>query len=470
MCLIDWAWRMSMPMSMAGERELSSTHDTTRLSASSRRTTLLASLGGALEYYDFIIYGIFAAEIARAIFPSSSPLVSLMASFGAFAVGYVARPVGGIVLSHFGDRFGRRKVFVISLLGMSGATLGMGLVPSFEQWGLAAPMLMVFLRLVQGFCLGGELPGAMTYVVELAPKRASFASGFVFFCVMGGVVVATVLSLVIQSVMSPEAVSAYGWRIPFWIGGVLGLLGFWVRRSLEESPEFERVKKKASSSPFAELLRTHPRQVFIGVALVATTGAFNGLLFAYMPAYLKTVLNVEPGTAMIGQNLALVAHSFALLATAWLGTRIAPRHLMLLGTVLFTFFSVTWYDAIVASGPNPWLPLVVGGVAAGLFNGTFAFLIADLFPTRIRFTGIALVFNIGMTCFSGAAPLVATALIRESGQLSSPGWFLTAAAMLGVVSSLLVKRYSGGINRVEPEEDASPRSVDVPKVAVEPAG
>src|SRR5262249_54922858 len=154
-----------------------------------------------------------------------------MASYGAFAVGYVARPVGGIVLSHFGDKFGRRKVFVVSLLGMSGATLGMGLVPSFAQAGIAAPALMVFLRVLQGFCLGGELPGAITYVVEVAPKRASFASGCVFFCVMGGVVVATVLSLLIQNLMTAEQVAAYGWRIPFWIGGGLGLLGFWVRRS-----------------------------------------------------------------------------------------------------------------------------------------------------------------------------------------------------------------------------------------------
>lgn len=420
---------------------------------------MLASLGGALEYYDFIIYGIFAAEIARAIFPASSSLVSLMASFGAFAVGYVARPVGGIVLSHFGDRFGRRRVFVISLLGMSGATLGMGLVPSFEQWGLAAPMLMVFLRLLQGFCLGGELPGAMTYVVEVAPKRAAFASGFVFFCVMGGVVIATVLSLVIQSFMTPEQVSAYGWRIPFWIGGALGLLGFWVRRSLEESPEFERVKKQASSSPFAELLRNHPRRVFIGVGLVASTGAFNGLLFAYMPAYLKTVLSVDPSKAIVAQNMALIVHSFALLATAWLGSRIAPRHLMLLGTSLFVLFSFAWYDAIVGSAANPWLPLVLGGIVAGLFNGTFAFLIADLFPTRIRFTGIALVFNIGMTAFSGLAPLAATALIRETSSLSAPAYFLTAAAMLGVLSSLLVKRYQGEIDRETQDEAVPPQTV-----------
>jgi MFS family permease len=430
------------------------------VSASSKRTTLLASLGGALEYYDFIIYGIFAQEIARAIFPASSALVSLMATFGAFLVGYVARPVGGIVLSHFGDKFGRRKVFVISLLGMSGATLGMGLVPSFAQAGIAAPMLMVSLRLLQGFCLGGELPGAITYVVEVAPRRASFASGCVFFCVMGGVVAATVLSLVIQNGMTADQVAAYGWRIPFWIGGGLGLLGFWVRRSLEESPEFERVKKQASSSPFAELLRTHPVHVLIGIGLVASTGAFNGLLFAYMPAYLKTVVHVDPGKAILSQNIALVAHSFALLATGWLGERIAPRRLMLAGAGVFMLFSMAWYEAIIRSAADPTLPLLLAGIAAGLFNGSFAFLIADLFPTRIRFTGIALVLNIGMTVFSGAAPLVATALIRESGVLSAPAWFLTAAA-LGVVASLVVKRYDGQITHDHNLGEAVPDKVSV---------
>jgi len=414
------------------------------MSASSKRTTLLASFGGALEYYDFIVYGVFAAEIARTIFPSASPLVSLMSSFGAFAVGYIARPVGGVVLSHFGDRFGRRRVFVFSLLGMSGATFAMGLVPSFAQWGIAAPMLMILLRLLQGFCLGGELPGAITYVVEAAPRRASFASGFVFFCVMFGVVLATVLSLLIQTFL-PADLAAYGWRIPFWVGGALGIVGFWVRRSLQESPEFERVKARASSQPFMELLRTQPQKVLIGVGLVACTGAFNGLLFAYMPAYLKTVLHVAPGIAVVAQNTALLVHTAALLATAWLGTYVAPRLLMSLGTFLFALLSVSWYAAIVNNSADPRLVLVLAAIGAGLFNGTFAYLIADLFPTRIRFTGIALSMNIGMTLFSGVAPLVATSLIQSTGLLHAPGWFLTAAAALGFLASLLMKRQGGQI-------------------------
>jgi MFS family permease len=245
--------------------------------------------------------------------------------------------------------------------------------------------------------------------------------------------------------MPADLIATVGWRIPFWIGGALGIVGFWVRRSLEESPEFERIKRQAASRPFAELFRAQPQKVLIGIGLVASTGTFNGLLFAYMPAYLKTVLHVAPGTAVVDQNIALVVHSFALLATAWFGSAIAPRRLMMTGTLLFALFGVAWYSAIVKSSADPLLPLILGGAVAGLFNGTFAYLIADLFPTRIRFTGVALVMNIGMTVFSGVAPLVGTALIRATGELYAPGWFLTAAAVLGLVASLLVKRYDGHI-------------------------
>ena len=151
-----------------------------RITAAGWRIVLLASLGGTLEFYDFVIFGVFAKDIADAIFPNRSPLVSLMASFGAFAAGYLARPIGGIVLSHFGDRYGRRRVFLVSIFVMSGATLGMALVPSYAAWGAAASALMVTLRLIQGFCLGGELPGALTYVVETAPRHAPFVCGVVF--------------------------------------------------------------------------------------------------------------------------------------------------------------------------------------------------------------------------------------------------------------------------------------------------
>src|SRR5882672_10874383 len=185
----------------------------TRISAAGWRIVLLASLGGTLEFYDFVIFGIFAKDIADAIFPNPTPLVSLMVSFAAFAAGYLARPVGGIVLSHFGDRYGRRRVFLISIFVMSGATLGMGLVPSFAMWGTTASVVMVVLRLVQGFCLGGELPGALTYVVETAPRQAPFVCSVVFSCVTLGVAVAAGVSFAVRTWLPTELVASLGWRV-----------------------------------------------------------------------------------------------------------------------------------------------------------------------------------------------------------------------------------------------------------------
>src|SRR5215472_4882954 len=259
------------------------------LSRGGWRIVLLASLGGTLEFYDFVIFGIFAKDIADAIFPAGSPLISLMASFAAFATGYLARPIGGIVLSHYGDRYGRRRVFLWSLFVMSGATLGMGLVPPYARWGVAASLLMVLLRLIQGFCLGGELPGALTYVVETAPHTAPLVCGVVFACVTMGVAVATGVNLTVRAVLDAPLVPIYGWRVGFIVGGLGGVLTFVLRRSLEESPEFAKMKALALRQPFRELLRTHTLPVLVGCALLAATACFTGLFFSHLPAYLAAV-------------------------------------------------------------------------------------------------------------------------------------------------------------------------------------
>src|SRR3970040_1089821 len=182
---------MRLPMHRVQDSRFKPHDGLNRLDAAGWRIVLLASLGGTLEFYDFVIFGVFASDIANAIFPSTPPLVSLIASFAAFATGYLARPLGGVVLSHYGDRFGRRRVFLWSLFVMSGATLGMGLVPSYAQWGIAALVARVTLRLIQVFCLGGELPGALTYVVETTPRLAPFVCSVVFACVTTGVAIAT---------------------------------------------------------------------------------------------------------------------------------------------------------------------------------------------------------------------------------------------------------------------------------------
>lgn len=417
----------------------------TRLSAAGWRIVLLASLGGTLEFYDFVIFGVFAKDIADAIFPSSTPLVSLMASFAAFATGYLARPIGGIVLSHYGDRYGRRRVFLVSLFVMSAATLGMGLVPPHAQWGAAASVLMVTLRLIQGFCLGGELPGALTYVVETAPRIAPLVCGVVFACVTFGVAAATGVSLSVRTLLDPASVPIYGWRIAFVIGGLAGILSFLLRRSLEESPEFARMRSLALRQPFRELLRTHSANVLIGCTVLAATACFTGLFFSHLPAYLSAVLKYDPRQAVFSQTVGVVLHALAIFVAGWIGDRIPPRYLLRAGAILLLLLAYPFYVALVNRSLNLTVVLAVAGVIGGLTNGSFAVLLTDLFPTRIRFSGVALGFNIAFTLFSGMSPLVATTLIRETGSPAAPGLLMAGCALLALLGSLWLTRYGGNV-------------------------
>jgi MFS transporter, MHS family, proline/betaine transporter len=416
-----------------------------RMGTAGWRIVLLASLGGTLEFYDFVIFGIFAKDIADAMFPGTSPIVSLMASFAAFATGYLARPIGGLVLSHYGDRYGRRRVFLWSVFVMSGATLGMGLVPSYAQWGVAASALMVVLRLIQGFCLGGELPGALTYVVETAPRMAPLVCSVVFACVTMGVAIATGVSLTVRSLLDPAMAPLYAWRIAFVLGGLGGVLSFLLRRSLEESPEFARMRELAVRQPFRELLRTRPIHVLVGCAVLAATACFTGLFFSHLPAYLVAVLRYDPRHAVSSPTIGVIAHAGGILLVGWIGDRIPPRFLLRTGCVLLLIFAYPFYQALESRSLNLTAILVLAGLCGGLTNGSFAVLLTDLFPTRIRFTGVALAFNVSFTIFSGMSPLVATTLIRETGLATAPAALIVGAALLGLAGSLQVTRYGGNV-------------------------
>ena len=414
-----------------------------RLSGAGWRIVLLASLGGTLEFYDFVIFGIFAKDIAEAVFPIASPLVSLMASFAAFATGYLARPIGGIVLSHYGDRFGRRRVFLASVFAMSGATVGMGIVPDYARWGIGASALMVLLRLVQGFCLGGELPGALTYAVETAPELAPLVCAVVFACVTMGVAVATGVNLAVRVILAPPSVPVYGWRIGFIAGGLGGAMTFALRRSLEESPEFARMRALALRRPFRELLKTHTPSAVAGCALLAATACFNGLYFSHLPAYLTAVLHYDARRAVVTQTVGVTVHALAILLVGWIADRVPPRQLLRSGALLLLLLAYPFYYALATRALDLSIVLVLAGLCGGLINGSFAALLTDLFPTRVRFSGVALSFNIAFTVFSGMAPLVATTLIQATGSPAAPAIVMAVGAAISLSASVMAPPLGG---------------------------
>jgi MFS family permease len=416
------------------------------LSRSDWRVILLASLGGALEFYDFVVYSQFARYIGSAFFPNTDAMVSLVVSFSVFAVGYFARPLGGIFFSHIGDRIGRRRVLIITILAMSAATAGIGLLPTYAQWGITASILLVVLRIVQGFCLGGELPGAISYVVETAPHRSGFSVGVVFFCVNTGVLFAALLSLVVHETLTVEEIGEWGWRIGFLVGGVLGLVSFVLRLSLEESREFARIRSiaRASAVPMAEVLRTHPAAIVVGVGILAVTAGFNGLLFA-MPAYLERTMGYEAIQAIEAQNVALIIMSFGLLFIAALSDRMSRKALALIGTTLLIALSWPFFSAAEAHSVNLLALFAVGGIVGSICAGTVIAISADLFPTRIRFSGVALSYNIAFTLFSGLAPVVATLLAQRTGVAATAAYYMIGCAALSFAAALVMHRYDGRI-------------------------
>jgi len=410
------------------------------------RVIILSSLGGALEFYDFVIYSMFAQYIGAAFFPASNQLNSLIYSFSVFAVGYFARPIGGIVFSHFGDKYGRRRVFIISILSMSIATIGMGLLPTQASIGMSAAVLMVLLRLIQGFSLGGELPGAITFVVETAPRTAGFAAGFIFFCVNSGVALASGLSLVVHEVLAEPQIAQWGWRIGFLFGGLMGLVSFWLRLSLHETPEFQLLRKNAAKRPFVELMRSHPAQVVAGIASMIATAGFNGLLFA-MPAFLPRVMGYSAVEAIQAQNICLVILSFGLLGAAWLGDRIPRRWILGTGGLVLMALSIPFFTAAANHSVGLFILFAGAGLAASLVNGPMCGVAADLFPTRIRFSGVAISFNLAFSIFSGIAPLAATLLVKWADSPVGPGYYMAFCGFLTFVGTLFLHRYDGRILR-----------------------
>ena len=399
------------------------------------RMVVLAALGGGLEYYDFIVYGIFAQAIAAAFFPAGAPAAALTLSLAVFAVGYLARPLGGMVSSHFGDRYGRKTVFVVTVFTMSLCTLAIGLIPTYAQWGLAATLLLVFLRFVQGLCIGGELPGAITFVVETAQRRPGFACGIVFALVNAGVLLAAFVNLALGAWLPPEAMLDYGWRIAFLFGGVLGLVSFWLRRNLEETPEFLRIRHDAAQQPVREVVRDDHGAILLGCCVVALTAGFNGLLFAHMPAYLGQVLAYPRQEVAIAMNVALLAMSLSLLAASWLADRMPPQRLLRASSLLLIVGGPAGYALLARGDADLLLVLPLLAIAVAGANGSFAYLLARLFPARVRFSGVALSLNISFTLLSGLGPLAANALIDASGWRAAPGLIVGAVALIGLAAS-----------------------------------
>lgn len=405
-------------------------------SSSQYRLASSVSLGGMLEIYDFLIYGLMASYIAENFFPAKDPVTSLLTTLATFAVGYLTRPLGGIVFGHFGDRYGRKKTFTFSIFLMALTTALMGCLPGWNSIGAAAPITLVILRLLQGFSLGGEIPGAITYLSETTPERRGLVIGILFVAIMIGVSFGTFVHGMLEMHLPEEDMKAWGWRVPFWIGGSLGIVSYHIRKHFAESGLFEALDqtKAQASIPIVLLFKKHTRGVICGLMTIGLCGATVTIYSIYMPSYLSSLLGFPREAVAWQTTLAFLMLSPLCLIFGLLSDLI--NHKLILGIMAVIIATISWPAFQYFSSPAAELNkiMLICGFLAATASGALPPLLISFFPTEIRYTGIATCYNIGFALFGGIAPFTSTLLAKYSNNTSGPAIYLSLIAVISLVA------------------------------------
>ena len=412
-----------------------------------KKIICLTSLGGALEFYDFVIFLFFSKTLSTLFFPSTNSNHALIASLALFAVGYLARPLGGLALGHLGDRSGRKKPFILALIGMTIPSLLIGVLPGYQTIGMFAPIALVCLRLVQGFSLGGEIPGALVFITELTPTtHRALVCALIFTGINLGALLASLVVNLLSHTLQPAALLSWGWRLSFCLGGLLGAVSYYLRRQLYETPLFLDLKKqkKLSYLPIKQVVTKYPIKMLQGALLASLNAVITSLFFLFMPTYLNTFFNY-PFPTLIGLHslltvyVTLISLGVAYLADKWgylTCLRFGSGALLLLGYPLYSLFAYHSFPLVVLS------ELLLVSFGAIIFN-TFPSILVGLYPTEVRFTGVALAYNLGYSLAGGLTPLCVMALIHFTGNTLAPSGFLILFALFAWIASFFMTETRG---------------------------
>jgi MFS transporter, MHS family, shikimate and dehydroshikimate transport protein len=386
------------------------------------KTVATASfIGTTIEWYDFFLYGTAAALVfGELFFPESKPLIGTLLALGTYAVGFAARPIGGIVFGHFGDRIGRKSMLVLSLLIMGIATFLIGVLPTFTSIGLMAPILLVTLRFAQGIGVGGEWGGAVLMSVEHAPKgRRGFFGAWPQMGVPAGLLLSTGAFAAVQAMTSEAAFMSWGWRVPFLASAILVVVGLFIRLKIMESPAFERVKetKTEAPKPIVDVVRKYPREVLTAMGMrVGENGCFY-ILTVFVLAYGEEELGLAKGTMLTGVIIAAALGLVTVPLWGHLSDRFGRKPLYLAGALITTLWAFPLFGLINTESPVLiWLSIAIGiNLGHDLMYGPQAAYFSELFGTRVRYSGASLGYQLASVFAGGFAPLIATALLAANG-------------------------------------------------------
>ncbi|MDW2981638.1 MAG: MFS transporter [Rhodanobacter sp.] len=409
--------------------------DHERLRPRDVKTLLLSALGGALEFYDFVVFVFFAIPLSHLFFPpDTAPWLAQLQVFGIFAAGYLARPLGGIVMAHYGDTLGRKRMFTLSVFLMAVPTLAIGLLPVYAQIGLLAPLLLLLLRVVQGIAVGGEVPGAWVFVAEhVPPKRIGFACASLTSGLTVGILIGSLVAAAINSRMTPAEVLDHGWRLPFLAGGVFGFFAVWLRRWLSETPVFEAMharRELAAGLPLRQVFERHLPGVLLSMLVTWMLTAAIVVLILMTPTLAQSVFHVAPARAFLGNSVASFALALGCLFYGWLTDRLGYAQALLAGAIGLLACGYALYFDLQAGAAHFVALYALAGFAVGVV-GVVPTLMVVAFPPAVRFSGLSFSYNVAYALFGGLTPPLIGLLMRRFGVLA-PAHYVAFTAVIGI--------------------------------------
>lgn len=406
-----------------------------------KKMLIAGSVGNFIEWYEFAVYGFLATVIAGNFFhlEGESDLTSLILTYAAFALAFFCRPIGAMIFGRIGDRIGRKPTLIAVLLLMTLATFLIGLMPTYATVGVAAPLLLTLLRMLQGLFAGGEFGGAVALMTEFAPagKRGRYGAWQSFTVALGLLAGAGLVAL-LSALLTPDQLKGWGWRIPFLLALPMGLVALWLRSQLEEPPTFAKAQK-LEPAPLSSVVKA----IVLGIGRMMGWSAAGYTFLVVMPSWLQTALHASFQQALLATVLGNVGFALTILPAGRLSDRYGRRSIMLLAMLVVVLFSYPLLALLQQPDAALWLKglaVLIAGAVVGMIAGPGPAMLAEMFPTRIRYTGLGLAYSLSNAVFSGCAGLIITGLIKQTGNIYIPAWYVMITGAISALALLTLNR------------------------------
>jgi len=426
-----------------------------------RRVVISSTIGNALEWFDFTVFGLFAGIIGKLFFPADNPSSSLLLTFATFGIAFAARPLGGLIFGLYADKHGRKKALVVMIMLMAFGTGLLGFLPTYGAIGVAAPLLLLLARLIQGFSAGGEFGSASAMLIEFAPAgQRGYYGSFQMVSQSLAFSIGASMAIGLNLGLSPDAFASWGWRVPFILGILIGPIGYYLRQRVDESPEFKAyladmaARAQPKQTTLAELFANHPRELIASFCLIAAGTAINYVNGIFLPAYAVSELKLPLINAQIGLLVVFLVIAFLVVLFGALSDRIGRRMVIVPTLIVYSvLFYVMLQRLVAAPTTTNLMELQAIGIMLGALAGPMPAFMTEIFPVGVRSTGASLMYNFAVMLFGGLAPFINTWLVQSTGNKAAPVYYIFFAAAVGVIGlSAYRGRPSGATPVVQPAE------------------